>query len=572
MSAKNIIMAASGSGGPGEVWGKKFNHGNIRAMAYGAGRFVAFQDNDCVIGVSTDGLNWTPLPFRSSTFSAYGVVWNGTQFVAVGTNGVALISSDGLSWTQVALPSLDQMFSICWTGTQFVAVGNFGTVLLSPDGVNWSVQYAGVSVTMRSVASNGSTIVAVGNSGYIITSTDGINWTTRLSSGNQLNAVAWHSGSNQFIVAGSSIAIRTSPDGITWTSRTTSKTIYSINSSYASMILLVGQATNTYSTDGITFYSVTLPSVSPYYASAYGLVSGTTVWVAGGASAILAYSSTVSSGWADKTSGTTSSLNTILWNGSQFIALGGPSVGAGVALSSPNAETWTLQPSPPSRGINGCIWTGSQYVACGYGGHISTSPDGITWTTRTSNVTSTLYSIAWSGSRYVSVGNGPSTTSVDGVTWSSVTMPTTDILWDVAFGNGKFVAVGMGVVHTSTDGITWLQSTSGVPAVSLNTIIWAGSYFIAAGASGSTYTSTDGINWATQTGAPPNRQDIILVGSQFFSISASSVDIGTNPLSSWKNVSSIGGFSIAYNGTNKFVMVFSQGEIAVSPPPAIPLF
>ena len=50
-----------------------------------------------------------------------GIVWSGTQFVAVGTD--VLTSPDGKTWTSQSSGSGYNLFSVAWSGSQFAAVG-----------------------------------------------------------------------------------------------------------------------------------------------------------------------------------------------------------------------------------------------------------------------------------------------------------------------------------------------------------------------------------------------------------------------------------------------------------------
>ena len=65
----------------------------------------------------------------------------------------------------------------------FVAVGSSGTILTSSDGITWATRPSGVSENLLSVtySENLGLFVAVGISGRILTSSDGITWATRPS-------------------------------------------------------------------------------------------------------------------------------------------------------------------------------------------------------------------------------------------------------------------------------------------------------------------------------------------------------------------------------------------------------
>jgi photosystem II stability/assembly factor-like uncharacterized protein len=96
-------------------------------------------------------------------------------------------------------------------------------------------------------------------------------------------------------------------------------------------------------------------------------------------------------------------LNSIIWNGSEFLA-----VGDDVPLTSPDGITWTRQVSGAPYepyGLNSVAYSGKQYVSVGGYGDAFTSADGITWTSAFSHtVDSYLKSICWSGTQFVIVG------------------------------------------------------------------------------------------------------------------------------------------------------------------------
>jgi len=153
----------------------------------------------------------------------FGVCWNGSIFTAVGENGEALTSSDGINWTARSTGTTNQLNSVVWASNQLVTVGAFGTIRTSPTGVTWTARTSGTTLSLNSVAWSGTQLVAVGATGTVITSTDGITWTARTSgTTNQLNHVTW-SGS-QFVAVGNGGVVLTSPTGTTWTVRTSGTT------------------------------------------------------------------------------------------------------------------------------------------------------------------------------------------------------------------------------------------------------------------------------------------------------------------------------------------------------------
>lgn len=98
----------------------------------------------------------------------------------------------------------------------------------------------------------------------------------------------------------------------------------------------------------------------------------------GGGNANIAPSTTPK--WTVQTTGTSNTLDAVVWSGTQFVAVGR----YGTVLTSPNGLIWTTRISNTSAELDGIVWSGTQFVAVGDNGTIITSPDGVTWTKRTS--------------------------------------------------------------------------------------------------------------------------------------------------------------------------------------------
>jgi len=169
------------------------------------------------------GANYVPItvlgmPVTSrmsgTTNSLWGVAWSGTQFVAVGDNGIILTSTDGITWTSRTSGTTQHLFGgVAWSGTQFVAVGISGIILTSPDGIVWTTRTSGTGLPLDGVNWSGTQFVAVGGGGadgIILTSPDGITW-TRQASGttNRLFGVVW--SGTQSVIVGANGTILTFP-------------------------------------------------------------------------------------------------------------------------------------------------------------------------------------------------------------------------------------------------------------------------------------------------------------------------------------------------------------------------
>lgn len=85
---------------------------------------------------------------------------------------------------------------------------------------------------------------------------------------------------------------------------------------------------------------------------------------------------------------TNEDLHDLVWNGDQFVAVGG----GGTILTSPDSETWTPQVSGTSLDLLGIMWgraefsDGYWFIAVGQDGVLLTSRDGITWIAQDSSI------------------------------------------------------------------------------------------------------------------------------------------------------------------------------------------
>lgn len=236
-------------------------------------------------------------------------------------------------------------------------------------------------------------------------------------------------------------------------------------------------------------------------------------------------------------------------NGSYFLLLGYRDSDSAPfsAKSTTGTSGWAVSAMAAASGFGGflgndsLLWTGSQWVAIEYsatGGPCSqTSPDGVTWTRR--NVifnTGTGHvagAIAWNGSLYVvtSVSTGVLrvATSPDAITWtvrtpsglggsagpaSGSTRPVwTGSLWLFLYSYG-----GTCYKATSSNGTTWDGTQTAITASLMSQLAYVGGTLLAVGGpNGRAFASADeGVNWSEvvkyQTFAP---EDVSVDGSTF---------------------------------------------------------
>jgi hypothetical protein len=93
------------------------------------------------------------------------VVYGNGKYVAVGSNGIHLSSSDAVNWVVTDTGSRD-FEDVAVTNTGFVAVGNYSTVSTSSDGTNWDDIRISIDNNFLDK------VVSVGNTLFIYNSND----------------------------------------------------------------------------------------------------------------------------------------------------------------------------------------------------------------------------------------------------------------------------------------------------------------------------------------------------------------------------------------------------------------
>ena len=184
---------------------------------------------DKLIGVGQGGSVWVS-ENRGDTWRAskvgsrdlYAVAGNGSMYVAVGTAGSIVVTSDLTSWNSRNQGSSD-ILGVVWAGRRFVAVGDRGTLLISSDGRTWSRRTkSGLADSdyLKDLVWTGSQLVAVGLNLGVFTSLNGYRWTRREiinphTARPHLYGITWTG--RELVVVGYQGLLYTSDDAETWT-------------------------------------------------------------------------------------------------------------------------------------------------------------------------------------------------------------------------------------------------------------------------------------------------------------------------------------------------------------------
>ena len=280
--------------------------------------------------------------------------------------------------------------------------------------------------------------------------------------------------------------------------------------------------------------------------------------------------------WYERLSGLQHTLNDVVWNGSQFVAVGD----GGVILSSSDGVDWASQLSGTNENLNAITWDGSQYLVAGDAATILRSADGKDWVTVHAGLDNIwLEAVASSGTRIVAAGQvfGPNTsymlTSVDGVNWAenAALVQNGTSIYDIAWSGQQFVAATMvqafpteGRVMVSADGLTWIDVIISTDSVSTFSIVWDGSQFAAGGIVGRVFTSPDGLNW-TEFRTPVSTNFLSVASSGSTLIAHGLIDRGvatTDGGVTWQTFDMVASYEsrgMAW-GANRFVSVGWGGQ------------
>jgi hypothetical protein len=279
-----------------------------------------------------------------------------------------------------------------------VAVGENGTIVYSADGISWAAASSGTGQTLRGVFFDGATTwVAAGQGGTIVNSSDSVTWSAQVSGNTDaLWGTTFQGG--QWIVAGGAGRVVTSPDSVSWTSVNGpfGFTLFDIAYDGAGLFVISGDAgfasTVLVSTDAASWTQRT-PAAPNNVEGLYGVGFGAGLWVAvGDAGTILTTTDPDSRNWVRQTSGTTSNLRDIVFDGAgTFVVVGE----GGVILTSADAISWTARTSGTVADLWGVEYDpAGLYVAVGTSGTILNSLDGVTWVPRSSPSSQWLRDVA----------------------------------------------------------------------------------------------------------------------------------------------------------------------------------
>ena len=368
----------------------------LKAVEYKSGVLIAVGANQRIIRSTDNGASWTTYSY-GGTFTYNDVRATPTYFVLCGApqevvGPRVMYSTDGSSWTQASIPTIDRCYSLLQMAVMGEAVFIIGVLAISPASVRYSfiLSYIAGSASCSLYATSAGfslvTYIASTNKWFasstalMYVSDDGYSWTPYYfgisggSSINPLSKVAYGAGG---YVVGATDGIYRSTNGTTWTRVDLTPSVVNIVYGNSQFIATTAGGNVSSSTDGITWAAFTVGTGAAGFRTS-ALVYALGQWYAG--------------------TGTT-----------MYYSVNG-------------VTGWTaLAGTPPSRGM---IYTGVNFVSVNTASYVGTSPTCVTWTSRNPGYSATtMNAVDYNPTQnVVSVGGATasrySTSTDHGVTWA----------------------------------------------------------------------------------------------------------------------------------------------------------
>jgi hypothetical protein len=478
------------------------------------GLYIAVGTNGSIIS-STDTITWNNVISgvkHSLNSIAYGV----GIYVVVGAAGTILTSASGSQWSQANFSNFNSLNSVIYQDNTFWAVSDSGEIIVSNNGTTWAYKNSPVVTGLNSICYGNGVYVAVGNAGVVLRSTDGTTWTNATISKYNLYAVNYQLG--QFVATGQHGKTYTSTNGITWNRVLTDAFVATATDAQNASFFLTSWGdfyrfnNGTYQLINNVGYDQTFSNM--YYAqSQFVAITETGKIYTGGVN-----------GWTSQTSGVSTALYGVFYDNvsssHKWIVVGA----AGVILTSTDAITWTAQTSGVTDKLyDVTIYSTTTYIAVGENGQILTSPNAVTWTSHATG-SNDLYSVAVANPStgvYTAVAagnNGAVLSSSNTSTWNIQTISVYDTNGDavnvsrinrIAWYSWtniqtqvvkNYVAVGDdGLLMTSTNLTTWTAQATNTTGHILGITNNNNTFFFCAESGLAAGHSVDQLTWTTDS-------------------------------------------------------------------------
>lgn len=394
---------------------------NLYSVAWNGEQFVALGQNGTegiIVMRSTNAVDWTKNTIGIDRWIRLNdTIWDGKQFIAVGTKCFILTSTDGMSWVKKKTPAdEDELEKNIFFKEKYIVLGGSGLIMASQDGEKWNIREGSVRGYLSGIVSNEKMFVAIGDNASILTSSDGIRWKKQLALEDQYRLHSITSNGVQFVAVGyceKGGLILTSSNGEDWT-----QMIIDLKGAYGYINDIIW--------DGDKFVGVLVGNEREIITSIDGLK------------------------WERKNINTRAYFSKITWNGTQYAAATGNSI-----LFSKDLENWEESQLNITERINRIVWAGERYFVLGENGLILTSYDGESWSKQTVNSKESMKDAFWSGMHYIVISEtGTILTSKNGSNWIIRNLGKEVYLNAVGGNSRKVIVVGNREVYIAQRPIT----------------------------------------------------------------------------------------------------------------------
>jgi hypothetical protein len=172
-AGSNFVSAGAGGllylSSDGMMW-TAFNSHVTQAL-YGlavGGEIVLFGAAGTITASSDQGLSWAQVTSAGVTFDLLGAAFGAGRYLALGTGGNVLSSTNLSSWSTSSSGAGATLNGVTWDGARFWAVGDAGVILSSSDGQSFTRYGSGTSAALYDIASGDGHVVAVGAAGTVV--------------------------------------------------------------------------------------------------------------------------------------------------------------------------------------------------------------------------------------------------------------------------------------------------------------------------------------------------------------------------------------------------------------------
>lgn len=163
------------------------NDHTLRVAAWNESELLIAGDNGTIVKLNSNQI-WDDQSLANSTISFYSAAYDNGKWVIVGKDneaeqGVVFTSHNNSEWEKVEHYSGPVLNDIIFDGTDFIAVGESGNIKRSSDGSTWDAvqdtddnNFTTESLHGITHSNNYDLYIAVGSNGTILTSEDGSEW------------------------------------------------------------------------------------------------------------------------------------------------------------------------------------------------------------------------------------------------------------------------------------------------------------------------------------------------------------------------------------------------------------